>query len=111
MTTVGGEASGTPVDNKVDRTVLSWARTAATLAVAALLFARWAADLGLIAFLPATLGVSAAILIWVRTRSGASKRRAQFARGRTDPPLRTAAVLCAISVTLAGTGLVAVVLD
>lgn len=105
------QPSGEPIDTQVDRTVLAWARTAATLAVVSLLFARWAADLGLIAFLPALLGVGAAILIWTLTRSGAGDRRAQFARGRTDPPLWTAAALCAISVTLAATGLVALLLN
>ncbi len=103
--------SGEPIDTQVDRTVLAWARTAATVAVVALLFARWAADLGLVAFLPAILGVSAAILIWMLTRSRAGHRRTQFARGRTDPPLWTAVTLCAISVTLAGTGLVALLLN
>ncbi len=104
----GSEAS---IDTQVDRTVLSWARTAATLFVVALLFARWAADLGLIAFLPATLGMGVAILVWMLTRSGAGRRRAQFSCGRTDPPLWTAAALCGISVILAGTGLVALLLS
>lgn len=99
------------MDTQVDRTVLSWARTAATLAVVALLFARWGADMGPIAFLPATLGVGAAILIWVLTRSRADHRRAQFVRGRTDPPLWTAAALCTVSVVLAGAGLLTLILD
>jgi len=101
------EGSGESVETQVDRTVLSWARTAATLAIVALLFARWAIDLGPIAFLPATFGVGAAILIWLLTRSRARVRRAQFASGGTTPPLWTAVGLCATILILAGTGLLA----
>lgn len=111
MTVISGGGPGEPVDTQVDRTLLSWARTAATLGVVALLFARWAADGGAIPLLTATLGMVAAILIWMLTRSRAAARRAQFTSGRTDPPLWTAAALCTISVSLAGTGLLALLLD
>lgn len=100
-----------PLDTQVDRTVLSWGRTAATLTVVALLFARWADRIGPIALLPATFGGCAAILIGVLTRLRARRRRAQFATGIAGPPLWTAAALCAISVSLAGAGLLALVLD
>ncbi|MGI8625740.1 MAG: DUF202 domain-containing protein [Geodermatophilaceae bacterium] len=91
----------------MDRTVLSWARTAATLAVASLFFARWAERIGPIALLPALFGVSAAIGIGVLTRAGARRRRAQFESGQAGPPLWTAAALCGICVLLAGAGLLA----
>lgn len=104
------EGSGESVETQVDRTVLSWARTAATLAIVALLFARWAIDLGPIAFMPATFGAGAAILIWLLTRSRAGVRRAQFASGGTTPPLWTAVGLCATILILAGTGLLALLL-
>ncbi|MBA3293536.1 MAG: hypothetical protein H0T40_07310 [Geodermatophilaceae bacterium] len=110
MTTIS-EGSGESLDTQVDRTLLSWARTAATLAVVALLFARWAADMTPIALLPATFGVTAAIVIWMLTRSRASVRRAQFASGRTDPPLWTAAALCTICLILAATGLLALLVN
>lgn len=98
------------METQVDRTVLSWARTSATLAVVSLLFFRWAADVGLVAFLLAALGLTAAVLIWWRTRSRARLRRAQFASGRIDPPLWTAAALCAISVLLSGAALLTLLL-
>jgi len=99
-----------PLDTQVDRTALSWARTAATLAVASLFFARWIEQIGPIALLPALLGVSAAILIGVLTRSGARRRRAQFESGQATPPLWTAAALCGISVLLAVVGLLCLLL-
>lgn len=102
---------GTPVDTQVDRTVLSWARTSATLGVVALLFGRWAADVGPVAFLPAVFGLLAAIMIWVLTRSQAGARRARFASGRSDTPLRTAAGLCTVTVVLADTALLALFMD
>jgi len=98
-------------DTQVDRTVLSWARTSATLAVVALRFSRWAADVGLVAFLLAALGLTAAVLIWWRTRSRAKLRRAQFASGRIEPPLWTAAALCVISVLLSGAALLTLLVD
>lgn len=91
--------------------MLSWGRTAATLTVVALLFVRWADRVGPIAFLPATLGACVAILIGVIARLGARRRRAQFAVGVSCPPLWTAAAVCAISVSLAGAGLLALALD
>lgn len=100
-----------PLDTQVDRTVLSWARTAATLAVASLFFARWAEQLGPIALLPALFGVSTAVLIGLLARSGACARRAQFASGHARPPLRTAAALCGISLLLAGAGLLGLFLN
>lgn len=102
--------AATSVDTQVDRTVLSWARTCATLAVVALLFARWAAEVGPIAFLPTATGLCAAIVIWLVTRSQAGRRRAQFSSGRTDPPVGAAAALCAICLLLASTGLLVLLL-
>jgi len=102
---------GEPVETQVDRTVLSWARTAATLAVASLFFARWTEHVGPIALLPAVFGVGAAALIGVITRAGAHRRRTQFASGQARPPLATAAIVCGISVLLAGAGLLGLLLD
>ncbi|MDQ4038867.1 MAG: hypothetical protein M3313_11105 [Actinomycetota bacterium] len=96
-----------PLDTQVDRTALSWTRTAATLAVASLFFARWAERIGPVALLLALLGLSAAMLIGVRARSGARRRRDQFANGQARPPLWTALALCGISVLLAVVGLLA----
>lgn len=103
-------AESEPLDTQVDRTVLSWGRTAATLAVASLFFARWAEEIGPIALLPALIGVSAAALIGVLTRVGARRRRAQFASGHAGPPVWTAVALCGICVLLAGVGLLALAL-
>lgn len=103
-------AESEPLDTQVDRTVLSWARTAATLAVASLFFARWAEQIGPIALLPALIGVSAAILIGVITRAGARRRKADFDSGHARPPLWTAAAICGISVSLAAVGLLTLLL-
>jgi len=103
-------AESEPLDTQVDRTVLSWARTAATLAVASLFFARWAEQIGPIAFLPALFGVITAVVIGVFTRVRARRRRTQFATGHTSPPLGPAAALCGICVLLAGAGLLALLL-
>lgn len=94
-----------PLETQVDRTVLSWARTSATVAVVALLFARWTQDLGPIALVPCVLGLVAALLIRLVTRAQAPVRRAEFAGGHGHPPVRAALSLCAISVLLAGMGL------
>lgn len=103
-------AQSEPLATQVDRTVLSWARTAATLAVASLFFARWAQQIGPIALLAALSGVSTAILLGVLTRAGARRRRAQFASGQARPQVRAAAALCGICVLLAGVGLLALAL-
>lgn len=103
--------SSEPLETQVDRTVLSWGRTAATVAVVALLFARWAGSKGLIALLPAALGLCAAILIGLLTRWRAHVRRAQYASGRTRPPLAAAAALCAVSVLFAAAGLLGLLVD
>lgn len=104
-------AAQNPVsETQVDRTVLSWARTAATLAVVALLFARWAGEVGWIALLPAAVGLVAAILLTVFTRTQAPVRRTQFAGGRVSPATRAGLGLCMVSVFLAVAGLLALVL-
>lgn len=97
-------------ETQVDRTVLSWARTAATLAVVSLLFARWGGEVGPIALLPAAMGLVGAILLTVATRAQAPVRRAQFASGRVGPSMRAGLGLCAISVLLSVIGLVALIL-
>lgn len=94
-----------PLETQVDRTVLAWGRTAATVAVVALLFARWTHRMGPIALLPAILGLTAAVLIGVWSRVRGPLRRAQFASGDARPPLGTAAAICSISVLLAAAGL------
>lgn len=101
----------TPLETQVDRTVLSWGRTAATVAVVALLFARWAEGIGPIAFLPAAVGLGAAVGIGLLPRAQARRRRMAFASAGLGPPVWMAAGLCAISVLLAGAGLLAVLLD
>ncbi len=100
-----------PLETQVDRTILSWGRTAATVAVVALLFARWARTVGPVALLATTFGLSAAILIGVLTRWRAHVRRAQYARGQAKPPVMTAAALCAVSVLFAVVGLLTLLLD
>lgn len=97
-------------ETQVDRTMLSWARTAATLAVVALLFARWAGEVGPILLLPAAVGLAGAVLLRVFTRAQAPVRRAHFASGRVSPSLRAGLGLCAISVLFSVTGLVALIL-
>lgn len=100
-----------PVETQVDRTVLSWGRTAATVAVVALLFARLAAAKGPIALVPAIVGVSAAILIGVLTRGRAGGRRKTFLSGAARPPLWTAAALCSVCLLFSVAGTVAMLLD
>lgn len=87
--------------------MLSWGRTAATVAVVALLFVRLTDRVGPIALAPAIIGSVAAILIGVFSRARAPRRRAQFAGGQARPPLWTAMALCAVSVLLAAAGLLA----
>jgi len=103
-------AHSEPLETQVDRTVLSWGRTAATLAVASLFFTRWAEQIGPVALVPALFGVSAAILLGVLTRAGARRRRTQFDSGQARPPVRAAATLCGICLLLAGGGLFALLL-
>ncbi len=98
-------------ETQVDRTVLSWARTAATLAVVALLFARWAGEVGWSALLPAAVGLVAAILLTVFTRTQAPVRRTQFVGGRVSPAMPAGLGLCMVSVLMAGAGLLALILD
>lgn len=104
-------ASPEPLETQVDRTALSWGRTAATLAVVALLFARWAGTIGPVALLPMTIGLIAAAIIGVLARIRAPARRADFASGQARPPIRGAAALCGISLLFAGTGMLAVLLS
>lgn len=104
-------AEGSVPETQVDRTVLSWARTAATLAVVALLFARWAGEVGWSALLPAAVGLVAAILLTVFTRTQAPVRRRQFAGGRVSPAMPAGLGLCVVSVLLAVAGLLALILD
>ncbi|MDQ3734451.1 MAG: hypothetical protein M3400_10710 [Actinomycetota bacterium] len=100
-----------PLETQVDRTVLSWGRTAATVAVVALLFAHLAASAGPIALVPAILGLTAAIVIGVLSRAKARTRRRLFASGAAKPPLWTAAALCLICVLFSGAGLLALLID
>lgn len=100
-----------PLPTQVDRTVLSWGRTAATVAVVALLFARLAATAGPIALVPAIVGGSAAILIAVLTRRRARARRIAFRNGAAGPPLWTAAGLCLVCLLFASAGLFVLAVD